>query len=313
MGLFAKNAKNPGWLSFCLQGESVYAAHVKRSHAAKPEVTLLASIPTENSPAAGLEKLARELHAQRFQCTTLLAPDEYKIMTVDAPNVPPDELKAAIRWRLKDLLDFHVDDATIDVLDIPVDKNTPSRAHSMYAVAARNQLIEQRQALFGEAKIPLGVIDIPEMAQRNFSVLLEPEGRGVALLSLGDSGGLLTVSFRGELYLTRHIEVTLPQIAGAHDRQSAYDRITLELQRSLDHFDRQYNFVAVSKLILAPMDAAAQGLKEHLAANMYMPIEVLDLETVLDISKVPDLQLPEHQQHYFMALGAALRFEEKAL
>jgi MSHA biogenesis protein MshI len=313
MGLFAKNMKNPGWLSFSLQGENLCAAHVKRSHAAKPEVTLVISSHVEKSPAAGLGKLARELHAQRFQCTTLLASDEYKIMTVDAPNVPPDELKAAIRWRLKDMLDFHVDDATIDVLDIPVDKNSPSRAHSMYAVAARNQLIEQRQALFGEAKIPLSVIDIPEMAQRNFSALLEPEGRGVALLSFDDVGGLLTVSFRGELYLTRHIEVSLPQISGAHDMQSAYDRITLELQRSLDHFDRQYNFVAVSKLILAPMGVAAQGLKEHLAANMYMPIEVLDLEAVLDISKVPDLQLPENQQHYFMALGAALRIEEKAL
>ena len=44
-----------------------------------------------------------------------------------------------------------------------------------------------------------------------------------------------------------------------------------------------------------------------------MPVEALNLETVLDLAKVPELKSLETQQRYFMTLGAALRHEEKVL
>lgn len=292
-------------------------AHVKRMPVpALPKVELVAFHACEgNARTQTLEKLAKDLQASRHECTTLLSPDEYQILSVEAPNVPPDELKTAIRWRLKDMLDFRVDDATIDVLDVPVDKNAAVRNHSMYAVAARNDLIEQRQALFSNAKIPLTVIDIPEMAQRNIASLVETEGRGLAMLSFDEDGGLLTVTFGGELYLTRRIDISLKQLqeSDADQQRSIHDRITLELQRSLDHVDRQYHFIAIAKLVLAPLPEAAASLKDYLATNLYVPVEMLRLEEVLDFSAVPDLREIATQQRYFMTLGAALRHVEKAL
>lgn len=300
-------------IGFC--GDRLYVAHVMRTLAAMPVVTLAASYALAKDNAIDvLETLAKDLSASRYHCMTLLSAGEYQFLSVDAPKVPADELKTALRWRLKDMLDFPIDDATIDVLDVPVDKNAPMHNHALYAVAARNQLIEQRQSRFDDAKIPLSVIDIPEMAQRNISVLLESEGRGVALLSFDIHGGLLTVTYGGELYLSRRIDVPLTQLAQSDiaQRNACYDRITLELQRSLDHFDRQYHFITLSKLILAPFAAAAVGLQEYLAANLYVPVETLDLDSVMDLSRVPELKKPEAQQHYFMTLGAALRQEEKA-
>jgi MSHA biogenesis protein MshI len=208
-----------------------------------------------------------------------------------------------------------VDDATIDVLDVPVDKDAPVRTRSMYAVAARNQMIEQRQALFADARIPLVAIDIPDLAQRNISALLEPEGRGIALLSFDNDGGLLTITYGGELYLSRRIDVTLPQLTQTAEDGVAnlFDKITLELQRSLDHFDRQYHFITLSKLMLAPLEGQAQRLQDYLASNLYTPVESFRLDTVLDIAKVPDLNTVGMQQQYFFTLGAALRLEETVL
>jgi MSHA biogenesis protein MshI len=316
MHFFSKTKKDSGMIAISFQDDGIYAASIKRSASARPAVALLAFYPAPKLAAAlSLEKFSKELRVDRYHCSNLLGSSEYQIFSVDAPNVPADELKAAIRWRLKDMLDFHVDDATIDVLDVPVDNEAPVRTHSMYAVAARNQLIEQRQALFEEAKIPLSVIDIPEMAQRNISALLEPDGRGVALLSFDATGGLLTVTFSGELYLARRIDVTLQQLQQAGDEQkpACHDRITLELQRSFDHFDRQYRFVTVSKLVLSPLGNAGVELQTYLAANLYMPVEMLDLSDLMDISKVPELAQLEGQQRYFLTLGAALRQEEIAL
>ncbi|KAB2311577.1 agglutinin biogenesis protein MshI [Betaproteobacteria bacterium SCN2] len=314
MGLFTRTKKSDGWLAIALSGDAACAVHVRRVSSGTPVVTLATChAAAADSVEAALEKLARECHADRHQCTTLLSSREYQILSVDSPSVPPAELKTAIRWRLKDLLDYHVDDATIDVLDIPQEKNAPPRSHPMYAIAARSAIIEQRQALFGQARIPLSVIDIPEMAQRNIAALLEPPGRGIALLSFDAEGGLLTFSAGGELYLARHIDVPLAGQSGAEQRDAAFDRITLELQRSLDHFDRQYHYVTLAKLVLAPLGPDGAGLREHLSENLYTPVEALDLDGVLDLSAAPALRQAEQQQRYFLALGAALRIEEKVL
>jgi MSHA biogenesis protein MshI len=336
MGLFGRKKTIAGWMAINFLDDGVCVACIKRQPASAPEVGLVAFYPASGAELAAppekltlvaihpssraelsqpLEKLSKELRADRYSCSTLLASGEYQILSVDAPNVPPAELKTAIRWRLKDMLDYHIDDAMIDVLDIPPEKNAPVRNHSMHAVAARNQVIEQRVALFGQAKIPLSVIDIPEMAQRNISALLEPEGRGVALVSFDSEGGLLTVTCAGELYLSRRIDVKLPQLtqSDADERNACFGRVALELQRSLDHLDRQYHFIRLARLVLSPLGESGAGLREYLAANLYMQVDALDLETVLDITRVPELKSPEAQQRYFMALGAALRLEEKVL
>jgi MSHA biogenesis protein MshI len=315
MGWFAKVKKIPGWMAISFSGDGICAANIKHAPNAKPMVELSVFYPLGKIPAAELlEKIGKDLNLKRYQCTTLLKAGDYQLLSVDAPNVPADELKTALRWRLKDMIDYPVDDATMDILDVPVDPNAPVRNHSMFAVVARNQVIEQHQSLFVKAKVSLSVIDIPELAQRNISALLEPAGRGLALLSFTAEGGLLTITYAGELYLSRRIDVSLDQLTTTdiNLQTASYDKITLELQRSLDHFDRQHHYIALSKLLLTPMGEAGTGLHEYLASNLYTPVEILDLDSVLDFSKVPDLQEPTMQQRFFMALGAALRLEETA-
>jgi MSHA biogenesis protein MshI len=311
---FFSKAKNPGWMAVNFLAEGVCIAHINRIRGGKPEVTLCAKYRLDSSEAAALDKAAKDVHLARYNCTTLLGPNDYQMLLVEAPSVAPDELKTAIRWRIKDMLDYHIDDAAIDVLDIPPDKNAVARTHSMYAIAARNETVRNRVAMFEGARVPLVAIDIAELAQRNIATLLETEGRGLALLAFDADGGLLTISFSGELYLSRRIEVTLTQLLEADDEQQArnFERITLELQRSLDHFDRQFHFIALSRLMIATLPQKL-GLKESLAANLYVPVEHVDLGQLLDLSKVPELTQPDRQALYFHTLGAALRLEEKAL
>lgn len=312
MRLFRKASQTGAWLAIVPQRDGIAAASVRRPPVGKPAVTLaLFAAGAVNADA--LEKAGKDLHAANYRCTTVLGGGEYQFMSVEAPNVPRAELKTAMRWRLKDVLDFPVTDATYDVLDIPLDANAAARPQqSIFAVAARNSVIQARQKLFTQAKIRLRTIDIPEMAQRNVSALLEPEGRGLAMLSFSDDGGLLTVSWRGELYLSRRIDVTLAQLLEADQerRHASFDKITLELQRSLDNFERQFSFISVAKLVLAP--TGAEGLQDYLAGNLYTRVETLDLAQVLDLQGVPELEGAARQQRFFVAIGAALREEAAA-
>lgn len=313
MRFFAKNEKPSGWTAVTFHEEGIRAAHIKRLGSGKPVVERAVFYQAgSTSRETALEKLAKDWQGAKSHHSNLLNAGEYQLLSVDAPNVPREELKTAIRWRLKDMLDFHIDDATIDVLDVPAEKNAPSRAHSMYAVAARNQVVRHRQELFEQSKFSLNAIDIPELAQRNISALIESEGRAQAMLSFDADGGLLTITNEGELYLARRIDVSLQQIVngGEGERAALHERINLELQRSFDHFDRQYRHLALARLVLFPMHESDSGLQAYLTPNLYVPVENLDLQTVLDLSKVPELKRIESQQAFFFALGAALRQEE---
>jgi MSHA biogenesis protein MshI len=310
MRLFKRSKKKEGWLVIAIGRDGVAAAAIERVAGALPRVRL-AEFAAGAGGVESLEKLARDSQAGLYRCSTLLTGGEYQMLNVEAPNVPREELKTAVRWRLKDVLDFPVGEATVDVLEIPLEPNARAQP-SLFVVAARNTVIAPRQKMFLDAKVELAAIDIPEMAQRNVSAMLEPEGRGVAMVSFNDDGGLLTVSYRGELYLSRRVDVTLAQLLDSdHDRKHAsFDKITLELQRSLDNFERQYSFISVSKLVLGPSPVV--GLDEYLSSNLYTPVETLDLAALFDLSRTPVLAEPAQQGRFLLAIGAALRDGEGA-
>lgn len=312
MKWFGTAQKEPGWLAIALSEDELRFVHGRHAATGKSAITRFGSAALEAKPGAA-EKLAKDLHFDRYQCATLLRPGEYQMLVVEAPTVPAAELKSAIRWRIKDLLDYHVDDATVDVLDIPPESDQAGRNHSMYAVAARNDTIRGCVKAFESARIPLAVIDIPEVAQRNISALHETEGRGAALLYFNNDFGLLTITHRGELYLSRRIEIGMTQIlrAGPEMRAELFGRVVLELQRSFDHFDRQYRFVPVAKVLLGP-EPEDTGLYEHLKANLDIPVQRVDLLGHLSFDG-RDEPGEAAQWQLFHLFGASLRNETKAL
>jgi len=311
--LLTKSEHTEGWLAISFMPGELCVVHVRRAPGGRPEVGLCAieSISAFADPES-LTKFARDMRFGQYRCLTLLNLAEYQVLPVEVLNVPADELKTAVRWKIKDLLDYHIDDAAIDVLRIPTDKGVAPN-HGMYAIATRNEVIQRYVTLFEEANIPLSVIDIPEMAQRNIALLLEEPGRGLTLLSFDEEGGLLTVTCDTELYLSRHIETPLSQLLqeDTEQRQRYLDRIVMELQRSFDYFGRQFHDIELTKLMMAPLPLSI-GLEGYLARNLQMEVETVDLHQLFDFSKVSLLQ-QDQLSRCFLTLGAALRLEEKAL
>jgi MSHA biogenesis protein MshI len=284
--------------------------HIRRNGSERPVVDVCAQFPSAGDHVETLQRLRRELHLDRFRCSTVLPARQYQLQLLDAPGVPDAEVKSAVRWRLKDFLDYPVETATVDVVALPADKSVPSRGRSVYAVSARNQDIEARMKVFAAAKIQLSVIEVAEMAQRNLAALFESDQRALAMLSFSDEGGLLTFSARGELYLSRRIEITLDQLVGAlpEMRDQLFERIALELQRSLDHFDRQFSHIPLARLLLAPLSDELE-LAAYLAGNLSTPAEAVNLGDVLDFHEVPELREPTEQMMRWQTLGTALRVE----
>lgn len=252
-----------------------------------------------------LKALAAKYKLKQSRCSFVLDVDDYQLLQIEKPNVPADEQRSAVRWKLKDMIDYPVDEATVDVLEIPQDPAYQNKQGYVYAVVAKNALVGKLANEFIDAGIFLTAIDVRVAAQRNIAAYLEQANRGLATLSFSTDGALLTFTHDGELYHARYIEVEENRLA------SAVERIALELQRSLDHFDRQFPFINVHKLVVAPFEGRDQ-LIQHLRTALYLPVESFALSDVFDFSEAVQLTDLSTQAQLFSVLGAALREEVTA-
>ena len=310
MGLWFNGKRQSGWFALGLFADHVDLIHVKRAASGRPEVVLCETYAREGSETETLSRLRKEFKLDRCRCTTLVRSDDYQMRQIDAPNVPANELKSAVSWKLKDMIEYPIEAATIDFLDIPGDPSAPTRNHQLFVVSVSNEVIARCVQPFNDAQVSLEAVDIPDLAQRNVATLFAETGRGVAMLAFYEHEGILTFTSGGELFLARRIDVTLTQLMEADDerRNQYFERIALELQRSLDNFDRVYQYVPISKLLLGPMPRDI-GLQAYLASNVYVPVESIDLGTVMDFSAVPELKEAARQSQCLRYIGAALRDE----
>lgn len=309
---FGKNKRTvPGLTGIELREDGVSVVQVVREPGRVPRVTRCDFVEWNGDAerANVLNRVASDLNLKRSRCTTVLEPEEYSLLLTEAPDVPADELRSAVRWRIKDLIDFHVDDATIDVFDVTT-ANVPGKTRSMYVVAARNAAIQRRVDMCDAAGIGLDVIDIPEMAQRNLAAILPEDVRGVVMLTLTAKRGLITITRQGEIFLSRRMEIGYESLRGVDDVAPYFDQIALEVQRSLDYFDSHFRQAHVDQIVLSPSAGRIPGLVEHLNQNLNIKAAVLNFADVLQFDGAFEDALSDRG---LVALGAALRQEEKAL
>lgn len=252
--------------------------------------------------------LQEQVSASRQPVNLVMADDHYQLLLVEAPRVEPSELRAAMRWKVKNLIDFHIDDAVIDVFEIPGQENRPQGQSMMYAIAARAREVREQIDLFEQAELNLQVIDVTEMALRNLAAQLEEDVRGVAMLYLDDDHGIVTLTRQASLYLSRRLEVG--STALLEDPEGSAAQIILEIQRSLDYYDSHFAqppLVALSVLPGFPgedtlIDALNDGL--NLQAGLFDTASLLDCQTGIE---------PAAPAALLLAVGGALRQEDVSL
>lgn len=300
--------QQPGWLAVAPTGDLARSVHVVwPAGEARPQVRWAGRLGWQE-PAAGLSQLRRMPALRGLRSVALLPREHYQLLPLDAPDVPRESWRDAVRWQLKDMVDFPVEDAGIDLLEIPADASQRGRAGLLAAVAPRAVL----QALVqsgDEARMPWRAIDLPDTALRNLCALGEDGPRGVALLWLGERHGALVITAMGELLMARPIELTLAQVEPsdepAPETTAAWDRAALEILRTLDHCERLFNRVGIGRLAICPGHAA--GFITHLAGLVDLPVLPYALQEHVDLADVPALADPAEQARYLCAIGAALR------
>lgn len=275
---------------------------------ARPQVVKCASSARGAAGAEALADLARVVGVSGFPWTVALKHGSYKMLVIAEPPVLASEMERSLRWTLGAMIDFPIDEASVAWMPIPTAEFQPNRAKHIYAIVSRKAEVNEQATLFQKAKLNLRAVDVRETGQRNIAALLEKKGEGLGLLSVGPTGVTITFTFGGELYLDRFIEQSLEELVASDEagRQKLFERIALQVLRSVDFISRNFSFMPVGRIVIAPLPGVA-GLSDYLTQNLPVTVENLDLASVFDLSLVPELQARDSQWRYFIALGAALR------
>ena len=258
---------------------------------------------TDSKDAARL--LRDSVPSARTPVNLVLDSTEYELLLVEAPRVEPSELRAAVRWKVKSLIDFHIDDAVIDVFEIPGQENRPQGQSMMYVIAARARRIRELVDLLEAADRNLQVIDVADMALRNLAALLDDDIRGVAMLHLERDHGVITITRQGNLYLSRRLEAGY-----GHMDAGSSEQLVLEVQRSLDYYDSHFSQPPVSGLRVLPGFAGHEELIEALSDGLDLNVATFDPESEVECQ----VALPREELNAtLIAIGGALRREEVSL
>jgi MSHA biogenesis protein MshI len=285
--------------------DGVAAAHVTPRANGKPRLDRC--VFEKQGAHDAFARVLDRLPSRRAPTVTVLDPSGYRLLLVEAPDVPADELRAAVRWRVKDLIDFHIDDAVIDVFEMPAHARGGAR-RMMYAVTAKADVVKQEIERIEGAGLELDVVDIPELSLRNVATLLEADQRGAALLYLGDRRSTLLLVRQGVLYLARHMETGVATLAEAGELKSdLVAGLALEVRRSLDHFESHYEQTSIQQLHVTGLEAAD---RDAIARELSITVRDVDVKTLFETD---DELSPELQRLALPAIGAALRKDPVAL
>lgn len=309
MQWFFKRRRNAGGQLGVFLSPTAVAVARRIEGAAEPALDVLAARDCADSSQwqAQLARLVREHKLAGHTCVCVLHPSHYQMTQIEAPDVPAAEVRAAVRWRLKEFLSYRIEDAVIDAFELPQAKGRAGGLRMMYAVAAPARTLQTLTAAVEGSGLKLAAIDVPELALRNLAAQIPDQGGGIAIVSLSVDSGLITISQDEHLYLARALEFGERQL---ETNPSGYgDALVLELQRSLDYYESQLAARPASRVLLAPMAGDRDGLLARMNEQMGTTSYAMDLGQLVELRAEVGA---EQQALGFYAAGGALRQEAAA-
>ena len=240
MGLWRSKRRAKGLVGVELNPDGIAIA-VRRG--TSEDIELVDFRPYDDGHAANGERLTRALRPlvarhklSNYDCNLVLGNGDYSIHLTEAPDVTPEELAEATRWRIAELITYPVEDVVVEVLALP-ENLKQFESPMVYAVVAQNSHMQRLAEAVNESRLTLKRIDIRELALRNLGLFLDPETTGFAVVHVDPDKAHVYIFRDGDLCLAH--QCAFEALTGPEDLAGQWDALMREVQRSLEYFERQ--------------------------------------------------------------------------
>lgn len=273
----------------------------------KKQAKLLHSeyVPCSNAEQADvLSRLTQTHQLDLYPCNVVLSPDDYQLIQVETPEVNETELQSALRWKIKDLIDFHIDDAVIDYLKRP---GQASNNTSIEVVASRTSVVRHIVDLLQNAKVNLASIDIAELAVRNIIANIDDDLQSAAVLNLWEDYARISLYLNDDLYLSRSSSIGLSTLVHLQEDDDAslmiIDSLGLELQRTFDYYESHSRQAPISQLYIVNNAPVPSAIADLIQQRTGINCQLIQLDTFIEAENI------DYSPECLLAIGAALRTE----
>jgi MSHA biogenesis protein MshI len=263
---------------------------VSRSFSPKSTTTIAESLIAD----------ARQFNLIGQSCKLVLPPSQYQLLMMDALDVPEKDMAKALKWRLKGLMDYPLNDIVVDAFLVPPHGVAQQQKKAFVAVTLFSKLRE-KIAWFESAYIDVSEVSIAELAIKKICALMSFKHQSpIILINLEGKNGQLLVFFNDNLYLVRPLQ--LPANLSIDDSEY-HQRTLLEIQRSIDYCLLTLKLPEPQAIVLSPGFEVAKSLVTYLQQEQSKPLQLLDLNTLFSITPVMSAQ---EQQNMLYSVGGAL-------
>lgn len=207
-------------------------------------------------------------------CHLILSSKHNQIVQLDKPSVPLEELNAALRWQVKDLVTIAPDNMITDHYDAA---SSVSGQNKINVVCANKQELQKWLAELSQGEVSVQSISIEEFA---FSSLVPIDEHAKLLLCQQPNEEMLILIVKqGRLYFQRRLR-GMAAIGNKNEAEldmGAIDTLSLEIQRSADYFERQLKQAPIQQIdVLVPVQNEAY-IARRLAENTNVPVHLFTM------------------------------------
>lgn len=305
-----------GLTGISLSPHGVAVAQTVRDTADHVQINTCAFSPAQSVEEQGkaLQELVKTHQLAGRPCALALEPGSYTLLQVDKPPVEAAELRDALRWRVKELLDYPVEEAVIDAFAVPGQEQR-GRAPSVYVVAARKAQLQPRIDMIEAADLKLEQIDIAELALRNLVSLTLPDEEPTGVLLLTPQRGLIAIMRGKTLFVARGLDQGLPdliqdpsteatdELSLASNKDERYGQVALEIQRTMDYYDSYFGQAPVRRVMIVPGLPALSELAITVGEHLGLKAALLDVTQGMGLAAGVE---PQALNECTLAVGASL-------
>lgn len=301
--LLRKDNSVPGLCCLYLLPDKLIVTHALTQERTTPVITFIeVNVYKPNTLKAALRSIIKKHGFQNVACTWVLHASDYQFFLLDPPAVTEDEIPLALRWQIKELINFPAEEAAIEYFSIPA----PLEHKNKMAVAcAKLSVLQATANVIHDAGFQLKYIDIPELALRNITALYGDDTCYLGLLAFHHNTIELIITHEKNLLLSRRLKIpegNTPSLTTAF-----LNTLIDEIQRSFTYCKSQQQKELPGKILVSTEIPTLVGQLNQLLNFTSEALAVSEKITFEFLLAQQNNYIP---LDYLIAFGAALRKED---
>lgn len=255
---------------------------------------LVEAKPSDENYSSELKKFLSKHKLQGLSTAATLDDESMKIRKLELPKMPDSDLKEAVKWKMRDVVDGDIEEFIVRWSELPSTDNT--KQLNLVGYAVKKAAVNQVKQLLSKAGAHIDHIEPSIVSLSAACELIYPsDDYWVGCLDIGQTSSIMSIMGNGKFYFSRPLPgvyVNNQNLAGEEFLQ----RIAAEIQNTLDTFSVIFKVETLQKVLLSGSGAKLGEIENYLTTNLGVECEVIKpfINLVIDDNMIEQVRENGH-------------------